>query len=121
MPVHGHRHARTHGVANLRAEQRLASEWLGQSVGAFEADLMGRELQTRRDQISEALAMGAGLISEEQRMQLQVQLSLIDQAIQQSQFEQRLSRITPVKFGSRYTCNRPSSTRHVLSPVCSSL
>ena len=35
--------------------------------------------------------MGAGLMSEEQRMQLQVQLSLIDQAIQQSQFEQRLS------------------------------
>jgi hypothetical protein len=68
---------------NLRGEQRLGYERAGQAVGAFEAELMGRELQTRRDEIAQALQMQAGLLSGDQQRALQMQLAALDAAIQQ--------------------------------------
>jgi hypothetical protein len=71
--------------ANMRGETRMASERMGQRVGAFEAELMGRELQARRDEIAQALQLSASLLSTEQQRELQRQMALLDNAIAQQQ------------------------------------
>jgi hypothetical protein len=67
-------------MANLRGEQRMASERVGQRTGAFEAQLMGRELQARRQEISEALLSMQGMLTADQQMALQRELATIDDA-----------------------------------------
>lgn len=69
--------------ANMRGEQRMAAEGVGQRTGAFEAQLMGRELTARRAEVAEALQGMQGMLSADQIRQLQQQLGLIDQAIRQ--------------------------------------
>jgi flagellar biosynthesis chaperone FliJ len=69
--------------ANLRGETRLGYEQMGQNVGAFEAQLIASELQTRRDEIAQTLQIMAGYISDEQKNALQMQLAALDAAIQQ--------------------------------------
>lgn len=66
--------------ANIRGEQRMAAERMGQRTGAFEAELMGRELTARRQEISEALSLLGGLLSDDQRLALQRELGLLDNA-----------------------------------------
>jgi hypothetical protein len=68
-------------LGNILGEQRLASEKYGQMTGEFEAQLVGRELTARREEISDALHMSAGLLSGEQTRNLQQQLAMLDQAI----------------------------------------
>ena len=62
-------------------ERRLGAERAGQASGAFEAQLVGRELETRRDEIKEALSGLRGMISGDQAMALQTQLAELDAAI----------------------------------------
>jgi hypothetical protein len=69
--------------ANLRGEERLGYERRGQQVGAFEAELVGRELQARRDEIAQALQLSATFLSTEQQRELQRQIALLDHAIAQ--------------------------------------
>lgn len=66
--------------ANLRNEARLTAEKVGQSTGSFEGELMGRELQARRGEISEALNSMQGLLTEEQRLALTNELHRLDDA-----------------------------------------
>jgi len=68
-------------LANIRGEQRMAAERVGQRTGAFEAELMGRELSARRQEISEALQMMGGLLNDQQRLSLQKELTLLDNAL----------------------------------------
>ena len=70
--------------ANLSLEQRMGAEKLGQGVGAFQAQLLGRELQSRRDEIAQALAQQGQLLSGDQQRTLQSQLASLDQAIAQA-------------------------------------
>jgi flagellar biosynthesis chaperone FliJ len=70
-------------LANLRGEQRASFETLGQNVGTFESQLIGSELQRRRDEVAQALQTMAGFISDEQQRALQQQLAALDAAIQQ--------------------------------------
>lgn len=65
-------------TANLLGEERLTSERVGQSTGEFEAQLVGRELQSKRDEIANALASMGNMLSGDQQAALQQQLSLID-------------------------------------------
>lgn len=65
----------------LQGEERLASERAGQASAAFEADLVGRELQQRRDEIKDALQTMTGVITEDQRRQLQRELAQLDAAL----------------------------------------
>lgn len=67
--------------ANLRGEQRMVSERAGQAKGGFEAELMGRELQSKRQEISTALTSMAGMLSGDQTRSLQMQLAQMDDAI----------------------------------------
>lgn len=69
--------------ANLRGEERLGYERRGQQVGAFEAELVGRELQARRDEIAQSLQLSATFLSTEQQRDLQRQIALLDNAIAQ--------------------------------------
>lgn len=70
-------------LANLRGEERLGYERRGQQVGAFEAELVGRELQARREEIAQALQLSANFLSTEQHRELQRQIALLDNAIAQ--------------------------------------
>jgi hypothetical protein len=65
-------------TANLLGEQRLTAEKAGQASGQFEAQLMGREVSARRDEIAQALQLGAGQLSDQQRLDLTRQLGLLD-------------------------------------------
>jgi len=84
-------------LANLRGEQRMSAERMGYRVGGFEAELMGRELSARREEIATALTELRGLLTDQQRIALQKELSLIDDATRrfqiQSQNEQFLARL----------------------------
>lgn len=66
--------------ANLQGEARLSAERLGQQTGAFEAQLMGRELDTRRTEITDALTQLRGMLTTDQQLALQRELALIDDA-----------------------------------------
>ncbi len=62
-------------------ERRYASERAGQSAGAFESQLVARELENRRAEIKDALTNLRGVISGDQAMALQRELSELDAAL----------------------------------------
>lgn len=67
--------------ANLGAESRLANEHAAQATGGLQATLMGNELQAKRQEIQSALQMEAGILSDQQKLQLSQQLGQIDAAL----------------------------------------
>ena len=67
-------------LANLRGEQRLASERAGQNVGMFQAELIGRELTARRDEIKHALDSLRGQLTADQTLALQKELAYLEDA-----------------------------------------
>lgn len=75
---------------NQRSEERRSAEELGKSVGGFRAQAMQQELSAKRAQIEHALSGAAGFITEQQRMQLQNQLTRLQLAQQESQFGRNL-------------------------------
>jgi flagellar biosynthesis chaperone FliJ len=62
----------------------MAAERAGQQTANFQAELMGRELSARRNEIAQALSSQQGLISGDQTRALQAQLAALDQAISQT-------------------------------------
>jgi hypothetical protein len=74
--------------ANMSAERRAGAETVGQNEGSFQAKLMGQELVARRTEIAQALQGASGLLTAEQAMQLQEELTKLDDQIRQSQFVQ---------------------------------
>lgn len=64
------------GVQGIYAEQ-------GRDDASFEADLARDSLQQQRDQISEALRIGAGLLTADQQNQLTERLAMVDAALRQ--------------------------------------
>ena len=70
-------------LANIRGEQRMAAEHMGQRTGAFEAQLVGKELTARREEIAQALNAMTGMLSAEQQAGLQRELAILDQAIKE--------------------------------------
>ncbi len=71
--------------ANLRGEQRMVSERIGQRTGANEAGLVADEIKAKRDEIAQALAMLSGQLSGDETRALQEQLALYDNAIREKQ------------------------------------
>lgn len=72
-------------MANLQGDARVTAEKLGQNTGAFEAELVGRELTAKRDEIAQALSSMQGLLTTEQQLALQKELGLLNNSIQQQQ------------------------------------
>lgn len=64
-------------------ERLAASERAGQQSGLMAADLVGRELQARRSQISDALTKMGNTISDDQRRALEDKLQTLDATIRQ--------------------------------------
>lgn len=75
-------------LANIRGEERIAAERSGQRTGAFEAELIGREIQSRRQEIAQALQGMQGILSADQQVGLQRELAALDNAIRQQQLQQ---------------------------------
>ena len=72
-------------LANIQGERRVASERAGQASGLFESQLIGRELQARRDEIAQALASMQGMLSQEQQLAMQRELAQLDASIRNRQ------------------------------------
>ena len=85
-------------LANLRGEQRLAAERVGQRTGAFEAELVGRELTARRAEIADALESMRGMLTTGQEMTLRKELALMDDAIKRLQIKNQST-----QFGQNLT------------------
>jgi hypothetical protein len=68
-------------MANLAGQNRMANEHAAQATGNFQSQLLGRELQSRRDEIQSSLAGMGGILSQDQQENLQRQLGLLDQNI----------------------------------------
>ena len=73
--------------ANLRGEQRLASERAGQRTGTFESSLMAQELTARRNEIQQSLQQLGGQLTADQQIALQRELGLLNNAIQRAQVD----------------------------------
>lgn len=67
---------------NLRGQQRMAAEHTGQAVGGFQAELLGRELSSRRAEIADALNSMRGMLTADQQANLQTELSTLDKQMQ---------------------------------------
>ena len=63
--------------ANLRGERRMASERAGQATGSLQAQLMGREVDAKRQEIQAALSGAAGLLTADQEANLRQQLGML--------------------------------------------
>lgn len=62
-------------------QARMTAEKAGQATGGFQAQLMGRELQSRRDEIAQALTSMGSMLSETQKVDLQRELATMDNSI----------------------------------------
>lgn len=83
--------------ANLQGEARMAAERSGQASGLFESQLIGRELDSRRTEIQNALSQMGSMLTSQQQMALQKELALINDSTQrlgiqsqQDQFDKNL-------------------------------
>lgn len=65
---------------NLRGEERLAAERAGQASGLFESQLIGRELDARRQEIESALQQLGNRLTVDQQQALQRELAQLDDA-----------------------------------------
>jgi hypothetical protein len=70
-------------LANLRGEQRMTAERTGINNANFGAELMGRELQNRRMEISDALNSMRGMLTNDQQANLQRELDNLDNQLGQ--------------------------------------
>lgn len=71
------------GLGDTR--KRMASERTSQNVASFQAELMARELGTRRAEVADALQSMGGLLSGDQQAGLQRELASLDNAVRQFQ------------------------------------
>lgn len=73
-------------LANLQGERRLAAERSGQAAGAFESEVIGREIAARRDEIMQALQLYGSRLSTEQQLELQRELGQLNASLQREGF-----------------------------------
>lgn len=64
--------------ANIQGERRVAMEKLGGTAGAYEAELIGRELGARRQEVAQALSSLTGIMTAEEERALRRELSQLD-------------------------------------------
>lgn len=68
-------------LANIRGEERMASDRTGNAVASFQADAMVKELTAIRSQIMAALNGQQGFVSTDRQQYLNEQLAMIDQQL----------------------------------------
>ncbi len=65
--------------ANLRGDQRMAGEKVGQNVSGFQAKIMADEVNARRAEIMQSLQGALGFVSAQQAQTLQAELEILNQ------------------------------------------
>lgn len=68
-------------------QQRMTAEKMGGDLGAFEAQLMGRELLSRREQIQSSLDSMKDMLSFDQKLALEKELANLDAATRRYGFD----------------------------------
>lgn len=63
---------------NMTGEARLAAERAGQNSAGFEAELIGREQDARRDSIQKDLGLYGSLLGDEDQLDLSLQMAQMD-------------------------------------------
>lgn len=66
--------------ANLTGEQRVTAEKAGQDIGLHESTLVGQEIAAKRAEIAHALDSERGMLTAEQQLALQKELTYLDDA-----------------------------------------
>jgi hypothetical protein len=66
----------------MLGQSRMTAETMGQNVGNFQSQLMGRELESRRKEIQDALSQMGSMLSDEQKMALEKELGYLNDATQ---------------------------------------
>ncbi len=74
---------------NIDAESRASAEQVGQNTSGFQAQLVQRELQSKRDEIQQALTQMGAQLSDEQRQALQQKLAEMDNALQYARLNEQ--------------------------------
>lgn len=74
---------------NLTSERRMLSENAGQATGGLQAQLITQELTARRGEIQNALTQAGSMLSDEQRISLQNQVSSMDAMLRMYQMRQQ--------------------------------
>lgn len=69
--------------ANLNMERRMGNEAAARATGGLQSQLMANELTARRNMIQNALSQMGGMLSDEQKLQLQRELGYLDAALNQ--------------------------------------
>lgn len=90
-----------YATGNIRNEQRMTNERVGQRTGAFESELMGREISAKRQEIAQALSSMQGLLSTEDQLTLQKEMAQMDDAMRKLQLSQQGSQFGQ-DLGYRY-------------------
>lgn len=75
-------------ISNLQGEKRLMAEKQGQAVGGFQATLMQRETDARRQEIQQALNGAMGFLNERDRMALQRELEYLSMGQRAFEFDE---------------------------------
>jgi hypothetical protein len=70
-----------YATGSMRNEARMTAEKLGQDTAGFQAELMGRELTNRRQEIQQALDSMGNMLTESERQALQRELAAADNAL----------------------------------------
>jgi hypothetical protein len=65
-------------LANMQGERRLVAERQGQAAGAWESEVIGREIAAQRDEVAQRLALAGSMLSDDKRIALQQELSQLD-------------------------------------------
>lgn len=69
--------------ANLGSERRLAAETAAQNTGAFQGQLLQRDLEARRNEVAQALSSRSGILSQDEQFALQRDLAELNAALSQ--------------------------------------
>lgn len=70
-------------LANINGEQRITAEKAGQNTSMFQSQLIGREIQSRRDEIQAALTQLGTQLNADQSRALQDELGHLNAALSQ--------------------------------------
>lgn len=80
-----------YGTGAQQGQERMLAENAGQANGAFEAQLMAREVTARRDEIQNALTQMGGMLSLQQQLAMQKELAELNAEIQRQGLNQNQS------------------------------
>lgn len=88
--------------ANLTLERRVANEKAAQSTGALQSQLINNELVAKRNEIAQALAQMGGMLTEQQRIDLQRELGKLNASLEQQRITNQNNQFLD-EYGLRVT------------------